>query len=261
MVVGTLGDTERVPVLEAVALARAYRMGGVTVEALAGVDLAVGRGEFVAVMGPSGSGKSTLLHLLGTLDRPTGGSVRLAGEALEVLDDDALTRVRRRRIGFIFQFFNLVPTLSAEENVALPLVIDGRPAEELAAPVADLLGLVGLTARRHHRPDQLSGGEQQRVAIARAFVTRPEVVLADEPTGNLDSRSGREVLSLLRRGADERGQTLVMVTHDPAAAAWTDRVLFLRDGRLVDEVPTGGRPDAAAAAAILDRLHALETAP
>jgi putative ABC transport system ATP-binding protein len=249
------------PVLAAIDLRRAYRMGEQTVEALAGVNLAVSRGEFVGVMGPSGSGKSTLLHLLGTLDRPTGGSVQLGGEPLEALDDDALTRVRRQRIGFIFQFFNLVPTLSAEENVALPLVIDGRQAAELDGPVTEQLTHVGLLARRHHRPDQLSGGEQQRVAIARAFVTRPEVVLADEPTGNLDSRTGREVLALLRRGADERGQTLVMVTHDPAAAAWTDRVLFLRDGRLVDEAAIGGRHDAHAAAEILERLQALEAAP
>jgi putative ABC transport system ATP-binding protein len=246
------------PVLEAIALRREYRMGEATVAALEGIDLTIRRGEFVAVMGPSGSGKSTLLHLLGGLDRPTSGSVQLSGQALETLDDDALTLVRRRRIGFIFQFFNLVPTLNAEENVALPLVIDGRDLADSAADIDELFTLVGLAARRDHRPSQMSGGEQQRVAIARAFVTRPEVVLADEPTGNLDSRTGREVLALLRRGADERGQTLAMVTHDPVAAAWTDRVLFLRDGHLVDEVTVGGRADADAAGMILARLTALE---
>jgi putative ABC transport system ATP-binding protein len=248
-------------VLWTVGLRRDYRVGGQTVTALDGVDLAIRPAEFVAVMGPSGSGKSTLLHLMGGLDRPTSGSVVLAGEALEALDDDALTRVRRRRIGFVFQFFNLVPTLSAEENVALPLLIDGQDLAAAAGRLDELFELVGLGDRRGHRPDQLSGGEQQRVAIARAFVARPEVVLADEPTGNLDSRTGREVLDLLRRAADERGQTLVMVTHDPVAAAWTDRVLFLRDGRLVDEAAVGGHADAASAARILDRLAVLEMAP
>jgi putative ABC transport system ATP-binding protein len=236
-----------------------YHLGAVTVNALDGVDLAVARGEFVAIMGPSGSGKSTLLHLLGGLDRPDGGSVRLAGQALETLDDDALTLVRRRGVGFIFQFFNLVPTLTAEENVALPLVIDGQDVAAYAERIGQLISLVGLSGRRDHRPDQLSGGEQQRVAIARAFVTEPAIVMADEPTGNLDSRTGREVLALLRRGADELGQTLVMVTHDPAAAAWTDRVLFLRDGRLVDTLANPLGPGAEAAGAIMDRLHALES--
>jgi putative ABC transport system ATP-binding protein len=246
-------------ILAARDLRRAYHLGEVTVTALAGVDLAIRRGEFVAVMGPSGSGKSTLLHLLGGLDRPSGGSVQLDGQALEALDDDALTLVRRRRIGFIFQFFNLVPTLSAAENVALPLVIDGQAPEE--AHIAGLFDLVGLATRRDHRPAQLSGGEQQRVAIARAFVMRPAIVLADEPTGNLDTRSGREVLALLRHGASELGQTIVMVTHDPAAASFTDRVLFLRDGRLVDEVAVGGQADAPAAARVLERLALLEAQP
>jgi putative ABC transport system ATP-binding protein len=247
------------PILAAHGLRRAYDLGEVTVTALAGVDLAIRRGELVAIMGPSGSGKSTLLHLLGGLDRPSGGSVVLDGQALEALDDDALTLVRRRRIGFIFQFFNLVPTLSAAENVALPLLIDGQAPDP--AHIGGLFDLVGLAARRDHRPAQLSGGEQQRVAIARAFVMRPALVLADEPTGNLDTRTGREILALLRRGANELGQTIVMVTHDPAAASYSDRVLFLRDGRLVDELAVGGRADSAATALVLERLAALEVAP
>ncbi len=258
---GTAGPTDasgQPPVLEAVALRRTYQLGAVEVVALAGVDLAVRRGEVVAIMGPSGSGKSTLLHLLGGLDRPSGGTVRLAGQSLAALDDDALTLVRRRRIGFVFQFFNLVPILTAEENVTLPLVIDGRDLAPSAPQIRDLFDLVGLAERRHHRPDQLSGGEQQRVAIARAFVTQPEVVLADEPTGNLDSRTGREVLALLRQGAEKLGQTIVMVTHDPSAAAWTDRVLFLHDGQLVDMWRNDTGPGGEAAGAILDRLHALE---
>ena len=217
--------------LEAVGLRKRYAMGEVSVEALRGVDFVVKRGEFVAIMGPSGSGKSTLLHLLGGLDDPTDGEVLLAGQPLAQLSDDRLTLIRRRQVGFVFQFFNLLPTLTAAENVALPLLIDGRCLEDYEERIADLLALVGLADRAGHRPDQLSGGEQQRVAIARAFVTDPEVVLADEPTGNLDSAAGEEILRLLRRMRDEKGQTIVMVTHNEHAAEYADRIVRLRDGR------------------------------
>ena len=218
--------------LEAVGLRKRYVMGEVSVEALRGVDFVDKRGEFVAIMGPSGSGKSTLLHLLGGLDDPTDGEVLLAGQPLAQLSDDRLTLIRRRQVGFVFQFFNLLPTLTAAENVALPLLIDGRRLEDYEERVADLLALVGLADRAGHRPDQLSGGEQQRVAIARAFVNDPEVVLADEPTGNLDSAAGEEILRLLRRMRDEKGQTIVMVTHNEHAAEYADRIVRLRDGRI-----------------------------
>jgi len=187
-------------------------------------------------MGPSGSGKSTLLHLIGGLDAPTDGDVVLGGERLVHLSDDEITIVRRRQVGFVFQFFNLLPTLSAAENVALPLLIDGKRSEDYRGRVDELLDLVGLADRRHHRPDQLSGGEQQRVAIARAFVTNPKIVLADEPTGNLDSRSGTGVLEMLQRMCKELNVTVVMVTHDPRAASYADRVVFLQDGQFVREL-------------------------
>jgi putative ABC transport system ATP-binding protein len=222
--------------LEANGLSKHYEMGEVTVDALRGVDLLVRQGEFIAVMGPSGSGKSTLLHLLGGLDTPSDGEVRLAGKALAHMSDDAVTIIRRRQVGFVFQFFNLLPTLSAAENVALPFLLDGKRAHDYAGRVDDLLRLVGLLDRGQHKPDQLSGGEQQRVAIARALVTEPAVVLADEPTGNLDSTAGQEILGLLRRACDERGQTIVVVTHDPRAASYADRVIFLQDGEIVHQL-------------------------
>jgi putative ABC transport system ATP-binding protein len=216
-------------------LRKQYAMGEVTVNALRGVDLVVQQGEFVAVMGPSGSGKSTLLHLLGGLDIPSDGEVTLGGRRLAHMSDDEVTLIRRRQVGFIFQFFNLLPTLSAAENVALPLLIDGKRIEDYADRIGGLLALVGLDDRAGHRPDQLSGGQQQRVAIARALVTEPAIVLADEPTGNLDRKAGCEVLDLLRRACDEKQQTIVMVTHDPFAAAYADRVVFLRDGNIIRE--------------------------
>ena len=227
------------PILQAQAVQKQYQMGEVTVRALVGVDFAVEKGAFVAVMGPSGSGKSTLLHLLGGLDWPSGGEVTLAGKTLSDLSDDAITLLRRRGIGFIFQFYNLLPTLTAEENVALPLLIDGQKLEDYRARIDQLLDLVGLAERRGHKPDQLSGGQQQRVAIARALVTEPQIVLADEPTGNLDSKSGITVLELLRRSCDELGQTTVMVTHDPKAASYADRVVFLKDGQIVERMVLG----------------------
>ncbi len=223
-------------VLEANAVKKEYQMGEVTVSALAGVSLTVNKGEFVAIMGPSGSGKSTLLHLLGGLDGPSDGEITLAGQPLSKLSDNAITLVRRRKVGFIFQFYNLLPTLTAEENIGLPLLIDGQNLDRHRDRLDRLLALVGLTDRRHHKPDQLSGGQQQRVAIARAFVNDPEIVLADEPTGNLDSKSGTAILELLRRTCDELGATIAMVSHDPRAASYADRVVFIKDGKLVKEL-------------------------
>ncbi len=207
--------------------------------ALDGVNLSISRGQFVAIMGPSGSGKSTLLHLMGGLDTPTSGEVFLAGQALSKLNDDQITLLRRQKVGFIFQFYNLLPTLSAAENVALPLIIDGKRFPQYEDKVWQLLELVNLTDRSQHRPDQLSGGQQQRVAIARAFINNPEIVLADEPTGNLDSRSGSVILDLLRKACKEFSTTIVMVTHDPRAASYANRVIFLKDGCIVDQLENG----------------------
>jgi len=216
------------------ALTRRYGEGGTAVDALRGVDVDVRAGELVAVMGPSGSGKSTLMHLLAGLDQPTSGTVTIAGTELGVLGDSALTRLRREHIGFIFQFFNLLPMLDAEENVVLPLSIAGERPDK--AWVAELMSKVGLESRSSHRPSELSGGEQQRVAIARALVTRPTILLADEPTGNLDSKTGGEILELMRQSVDAYGQTTIMVTHDPRAAAIADRILFIADGLIVKEL-------------------------
>ena len=243
-------------VLQAEKLGKQYHMGTVTVDALRGVDFRVEAGEFVAIMGPSGSGKSTLLHLLGGLDSPTSGDVLLDGRHYRGMSDDQLTLIRRREIGFIFQFFNLLPTLTAAENVVLPLVIDGkRPAPER---VSDLLALIGLADRHDHKPHQLSGGQQQRVAIARALVTQPKIVLADEPTGNLDSQSGQAVLDLLRRACDEHDQTIIMVTHDHHAAATADRVVFLKDGGIVNTLDmnkTDGKTRTQTVAAVMADLE------
>ena len=223
-------------VLEAIGVTKQYDMGEVTVTALREVSFSVARGEFVAVMGPSGSGKSTLLHLLGGLDEPSSGEIALAGHTITQLSDDEVTVVRRRKVGFIFQFYNLVPTLTAAENVALPLLIDGQRLDDYKEKIGKLLAMVGLADRRDHKPDQMSGGQQQRVAIARAFVNDPEIVLADEPTGNLDSQSGTAILVLLRESAAALQQTIVMVTHDPRAASYADRVVFLKDGRIVQKL-------------------------
>ncbi len=223
-------------VLAARALAKEYRMGQRSVTALAGVDFTVERGEFVAIMGPSGSGKSTLLHLIGGLDKPSAGDVTLAGQELAGLDDTAVTLLRRRNIGFVFQFYNLLPTLTAEENICLPLLIDGKDLRPYQERLSQLLHLVGLEDRRHHRPEQLSGGEQQRVALVRALITEPAILLADEPTGNLDSKTGLVIMELLRRLCDALTQTIVLVTHDPRTASYANRVVFLRDGRIAHEL-------------------------
>jgi putative ABC transport system ATP-binding protein len=220
--------------VEARDLARVYGEGTTAVEALRGVDIDVRSGELVAVMGPSGSGKSTLMHILAGLDTPTAGTVTIAGTEITGLDDSALTRLRRRHIGFVFQFFNLLPMLSAEENVLLPLSIAGEKPDR--AWLDELLGKMGLDKRRSHRPAELSGGEQQRVAIARSLVSRPTILFADEPTGNLDSKTGGEILDLIRDSVDSYGQTTVMVTHEPRAASTADRILFLSDGLIVKEL-------------------------
>ena len=241
-------------VLEGKGLHKTYDSDGVAVHALRGADLALDEGELVALMGPSGCGKSTLLHLLGGLDTPSSGQVVLDGVPLADLSDRELTRVRRHRIGFVFQFFNLVPVLTAAENVSLPAVIDGQPTEERDRRVAELLDRVGLTDRADHVPARLSGGEQQRVAIARALLNRPAVLLADEPTGNLDRRSGAEVMQLIARANADDGQTVLVVTHDPNVAAVAGRVVLLRDGAVVDELRPGGSDRIAALAAALAKL-------
>jgi len=237
------------PILEARDLTKRYALGETTVDALRGVSLTVQPGEFVALMGASGSGKSTLLHLLGGLDRPTSGQVILGGATISDLDDDAATRLRRDRTGFVFQFFNLIPLLDAAENVGLPFTIAGQDPRrgEAADRIRDVFELVDLAGKERHRPDQLSAGEQQRVAIARALVNRPAIVLADEPTGNLDFTTGGEILEALWKSCDQRGQTIVLVTHDAKAAAYADRVEVIQDGLLRDEIVLGHRSDHAAA--------------
>jgi putative ABC transport system ATP-binding protein len=243
--------TSRRPAARAVQLTKIYGSGDAAVTALDKVDVELYAGEFTAVMGPSGSGKSTLMHCCAALDSATSGSVFVGETDLTRLKDKELTRLRRDAIGFVFQSFNLVPTLTAEENILLPLSIAGRrPDQDWYRTVIDT---VGLGDRLSHRPNQLSGGQQQRVAVARALASRPSIVFADEPTGNLDSRSGAEVLTLLRRSVDEFGQTVVMVTHDPVAAAFTDRVVFLADGKVVDEVR---EPDREVVLARMTRMDA-----
>src|SRR6187200_3320693 len=221
------------PIVSTTELHRRFGEGQAAVHALRGVSLSFPAGQFTAIMGPSGSGKSTLMHLLAGLDRPTSGSVVVDGQELANLDDKRLTDLRRDKLGFVFQAFNLIPVLTARENILLPLMLAGRKSEN--GWLDTLVDAVGLRDRLTHRPAELSGGQQQRVAIARALVSRPAVVFADEPTGNLDSKSSAEVLGLLRRAVDEFGQTVIMVTHDAGAAAVADRVLVLRDGEVVHD--------------------------
>ena len=235
--------------LEAHDLVKRYDLGRTTIEALRGVSISVAAGEFLALMGPSGSGKSTLLQLLGGLDHPTSGTVVFEGHDISRLSDAAATQLRRERTGFVFQAFNLIPLLSVVENIALPFTIAGHnPSRgEYRDRIHEVIELVDLTGKEGHRPDQLSQGEQQRVAVARALVTRPSVLLADEPTGNLDYTTGGELLDALWRSCDQAGQTVVLVTHDARAAAYADRVLVIGDGRITDEIVLGRRADHSAA--------------
>jgi putative ABC transport system ATP-binding protein len=242
--------TQAGPAVRAVDLWKAYGSGEAEVIALRGVDVELERGRFTAIMGPSGSGKSTLMHCLAGLDTASSGEVFIGGTPLAKLTDNALTELRRDKVGFVFQQFNLLPALTAQENILLPLTIAGRKPD--AAWYDTVIDAVSLRDRLSHRPSQLSGGQQQRVACARAMITQPEVIFADEPTGNLDSRSGAEILTFLQRSVREHGQTIVMVTHDPVAASYSDRVVFLADGQVSDELlaPT--------AETILDRLKRLD---
>jgi putative ABC transport system ATP-binding protein len=247
------------PVLEAAQVHKRYQLGEHTVDALAGVDFKVERGEFVAIMGPSGSGKSTLLHLLGGLDTPTQGEITLADKQLSKLSEYQSTLARRHNVGFVFQFFNLLPTLTAEENILLPLIIDGKDPKKFAERLEHLLDLVNLEDRRHHKPDQLSGGQQQRVAVARALITQPAILLADEPTGNLDTKTGTAIMELLQRSCQELNQTVIVVTHDPKAAAYAQRIIFLRDGVVVNEfIPANDLPMPQRLRGIMENLEALE---
>ncbi len=230
-------------ILEAHDLVKRYPVGDTQVEALRGVSLTVESGEFLAIMGASGSGKSTLLHLLGGLDKPSGGEVVIDGVNISALDDEQATLTRRNKTGFVFQFFNLIPLLSVRENVALPFLIGGSSVSEQQSRVDELLEMVGLTGKADHSPDQLSAGEQQRVALARALATQPALLLADEPTGNLDYTTGGEILELLSRSCVQLGQTIVLVTHEARAAAYADRVLVVRDGEILDEITLGRRTD------------------
>jgi putative ABC transport system ATP-binding protein len=245
---GTVNDADTVAI-EAHGVARRFGEGDTAVDALRGIELSVPRGQFTAIMGPSGSGKSTLMHILAGLDRPTSGTVTIAGQEVTSLGDRQLTLLRREHVGFIFQFFNLLPMLTAEENLSLPLRLAGGKID--TEWIDELLENVGLSDRRKHRPSELSGGQQQRVAIARALVNRPTILFADEPTGNLDSRTGEEILSLLRSSVDTYQQTTVMVTHEPRAAAMADRILFLTDGLIVRDV---GRSSATEVLAVMEEL-------
>ena len=252
----TMVESSTAVAARVVDLTKVYGSGDAQVRALDGVSLDIASGEFTAVMGPSGSGKSTLMHCCAALDVPTSGQVFVGDTEIGSLSDKKLTNLRRERIGFVFQSFNLVPTLSAGENILLPLSIAGRKPEP--AWYESVISTVRLGDRLDHRPNQLSGGQQQRVAVARALMSRPHIVFADEPTGNLDSKSGAEVLTLLRSSVDDSGQTIVMVTHDPVAAAYTDRVVFLADGKIVDELR---RPDREQVLNKMQELASREPAP
>jgi putative ABC transport system ATP-binding protein len=246
-----------VPIVEVRDLTKIYGSGDTAVKALDSVSLSVESGEFVAVMGPSGCGKSTLLNLMGGLDKPTRGEVLIDGTDIATMSDSVVTRLRRRHLGFVFQFFNLIPVLTVAENAALPLTLDGTPTGNARAKAAEWLGKVGLGEKLASRPDQLSGGQQQRVAVARALVTEPALVLADEPTGNLDTHSADEIADLLKQAAHEWGRAVVMVTHDPRIAAHARRIVFMRDGEIVDDVRVDEADPAASARAAMQKAGLL----
>lgn len=222
-------------IVETKMLTKVYGKGDTEVTALRNVNLNIQKGEFIAVMGPSGCGKSTLLNLLGCLDKPSSGSILIDGEEMSGLNDDRMTCLRRKKLGFVFQYFNLIPVLGAADNVALPMILDGKKAAEAKKLAVEWLGKLGLENRVNHKPDQLSGGQQQRVAIARALASEPALILADEPTGNLDSKMSDEVVGILRKASSEWNRTVLMVTHDSRIAAYADRIIFLKDGEMVDE--------------------------
>jgi putative ABC transport system ATP-binding protein len=230
-----------VPVIEVAHLRKVYRLGEVEVEALADVSLAIDPGEFVAVMGASGSGKSTLMNVIGCLDRPTEGVYRLDGKDVKEMGKDALAQIRRKKIGFVFQSFNLIPRMDAQENVELPMIYDGISSSTRRERALEALRAVGLLDRAHHLPSQMSGGQQQRAAIARSIVNSPSLILADEPTGNLDTASSDEILGIFQKLNDERGITLVLVTHEPDIAQFSKRIVRFRDGRLVQDEPVANR--------------------
>lgn len=216
-------------------LNKTYKLGTESVEVLQNINVTIKKGEFVSIMGPSGSGKSTLLYLLGGLDKPTSGSVKIAGRELSVMKDKAKSIMRRRDVGFVFQFYNLIPNLDVEENIMLPILLDGKKIKDYKKKLEDILDIVGLTDRRKHTPRELSGGQQQRVAIARALINEPDVILADEPIGNLDSKTGQEVMELLKRINLENGKTIVQVTHSSDAASYGQRIIYVKDGKVVEQ--------------------------
>jgi putative ABC transport system ATP-binding protein len=234
-------------------LSKDYLAGKNLVSALININIEIEKGDFLGIMGPSGSGKSTLLYLLGGLDKPTDGDIVLDGENISSFSDYSATLVRRRNIGFVFQFFNLLPTLTAEENIMLPLIIDGKNPKKYKERLDLILDKTGLTQRRNHKPDQLSGGEQQRVALARALITEPAIILADEPTGNLDSKTSVSIMGLLKESSVLFNQTIIMVTHDPRAAAYADRLVFLRDGEITEQIKFDDKTD------LNERLHDILT--
>lgn len=221
-------------VIEAVNLWKVYRLGTVDVEVLKNINVTIKKGEFVSIMGPSGSGKSTLLYLIGGLDKPTSGSIKINGKELSTMKDGEESKMRRRDVGFVFQFYNLIPNLNVEENVLLPILLDGKRMRDYKRKLDEILGIVGLSERRHHTPRELSGGQQQRVAIARALINDPDIILADEPIGNLDSKTGTEVMELLRKINLEHGRTIVQVTHSREAADYGQRIINVRDGKVCE---------------------------
>lgn len=222
-------------IIEAKDLNKTYKLGTQEVEILKNINLTIKTGEFVSIMGPSGSGKSTLLYLLGGLDKPTSGSVKIAGKELSVMNDKAQSIMRRRDVGFVFQFYNLIPNLNVEENIMLPILLDGKRLKDYRDKLEKILEVVSLKDRRNHTPRELSGGQQQRVAIARALINEPEVILADEPIGNLDSKTGKEVMELLRKINIENGKTIVQVTHSPDSAKYGQKIIYVKDGKVVEE--------------------------